>query len=49
MEAADSSVSVDLLVRGLIASGASKRDIGRAIGGAPGRRVRSGRARGNAA
>lgn len=49
MEAADASVSVDLLVRGLIASGASKRDIGRAIGGAPAKRVRPGRTRGNAA
>ncbi len=49
MEAADSSVSVDRLVRGLIASGASKRDIGKALGGAPGKRVRTGRTRGNAA
>ncbi len=49
MEAADSSVSVDLLVRGLIASGVSKRDIGRAIGSAPGKGVRTGRTRGNAA
>ncbi len=49
MEAADPSVSVDLLVRGLIASGASKRDIGRAIGASPSRRRRPGKTRGNAA
>ncbi len=49
MEAADASVSVDLLLRGLIASGASKRDIARAIGGAPDKGVRTGRTRGNAA
>ncbi len=49
MEAADASVSVDLLVRGLIASGASRRDIGRAISTAPDKRLRAGRTRGNAA
>ncbi len=48
MEAADASVSVDLLVRALIASGASRRDIGAAIGAAPGKRVGRG-TRGNAA
>lgn len=42
MEAADASVSVDLLVRGLIASGASKRDIGNAIGRTVPRRSRPG-------
>ena len=49
MEAADASVSVDLLIRGLIASGASKRDIGNAIGAARPRRRRTGETRGNAA
>lgn len=32
MEAADSSVSLDLLIRSLLALGASKKDIARAIG-----------------
>jgi len=49
MEAADASVTVDLLVRGLIASGASKREIGNAIGGVAPRQARTGRTRGNAA
>jgi ribosome-binding protein aMBF1 (putative translation factor) len=49
MEAADASVSVDLLLRGLIASGASKREIGNAIGRTPSRRPRTGKTRGNAA
>lgn len=49
MEAADPSVSVDLLMRSLIASGVTRRDIGRAIGGARGKRARTGRTRGNAA
>ena len=49
MEAADPSVSVDLLIRGLIASGASKRDIARAIASAPAKRRRTGETRGNAA
>ena len=31
MEAADPSVSLDLLVRGLLATGASPRDIGRVL------------------
>ena len=49
MEAADPSVSVDLLIRGLIASGASKRDIGKAIGAAPPRRRRAGETGGHTA
>lgn len=32
MEAADSTVSVDLLVRSLLAAGADRRDVGRAVG-----------------
>jgi hypothetical protein len=32
MEAADSSVSVDLLVRSLLKLGATRRDIARALG-----------------
>ncbi len=49
MEAADPSVSLDLLVRALIASGASKREVGDAIGAGPSRRRRTGKTRGNAA
>jgi ribosome-binding protein aMBF1 (putative translation factor) len=37
MEAADSSVSLDLLIRSLLALGASTRDIARALGQQPGR------------
>lgn len=47
MEASDPSVSVDLLIRGLLAAGASRRDIGRALGQPIRRRTRTGRARGN--
>ena len=32
MEAADSTVSVDLLVRSLLAAGADRSDVGRAVG-----------------
>ena len=32
MEAADATVSVDLLVRSLLAAGADRKDVGRAIG-----------------
>ena len=32
MEAADSTVSVDLLVRSLLSAGADRRDVGRAVG-----------------
>ena len=32
MEAADATVSVDLLVRSLLAAGADRRDVGRAVG-----------------
>jgi ribosome-binding protein aMBF1 (putative translation factor) len=32
MEAADSTVSVDLLVRSLLAAGADRKDVGRAVG-----------------
>lgn len=49
MEAADPTVSVDLLLRGLIASGASKREIGNAIGKGAAARTRTGKTRGNAA
>jgi predicted XRE-type DNA-binding protein len=49
MEAADATVSVDLLIRALIASGASRRDIARAIASAPGSRLRRDKTRGNAA
>lgn len=35
MEAGDPSVSLDLLVRGLLAAGASPRDIGRALASIP--------------
>lgn len=39
MEAADATVSVDLLVRSLLAAGASRRELGRIVGsGAPSRR-----------
>jgi len=32
MEAADATVSVDLLVRSLLSAGADRRDVGRAVG-----------------
>ncbi|MEA2162920.1 MAG: hypothetical protein QOK37_1047 [Thermoanaerobaculia bacterium] len=32
MEAADATVSVDLLVRSLLAAGADRKDVGRAVG-----------------
>jgi hypothetical protein len=32
MEAADSTVTVDLLVRSLLAAGADRKDVGRAVG-----------------
>jgi transcriptional regulator with XRE-family HTH domain len=32
MEAADSTVSVDLLVRSLLTAGADRKDVGRAVG-----------------
>jgi ribosome-binding protein aMBF1 (putative translation factor) len=32
MEAADSTVSLDLLVRSLLAAGADRKDVGRAVG-----------------
>jgi hypothetical protein len=39
MEAGDATVSIDLLVRSLLAIGATKRDIARAIGGTTTRRA----------
>jgi hypothetical protein len=39
MEAGDATVSIDLLVRSLLAIGATKRDIARAIGRATTRRA----------
>jgi predicted XRE-type DNA-binding protein len=39
MEAGDATVSIDLLVRSLLAIGATKRDIARAIGGVTTRRA----------
>jgi len=35
MEAGDTSVSLDLLIRSLLALGATRRDIARAIGAGP--------------
>ena len=47
MEASDPSVSVDLLIRALLAAGASRKEIGGAIGKTPPRRYRSASTRGN--
>jgi len=41
MEAGDPSVSLDLLVQGLLATGASKREIASALAGKPSTRTRS--------
>ena len=49
MEASDPSVSVDLLVRGLLAIGASQKEIAAAITRRPSRRSSRSKARGNAA
>jgi len=47
MEASDPSVSVDLLIRGLLAIGASRKEIGGAIGKTSPRRYRRAATRGN--
>jgi hypothetical protein len=47
MESSDPSVSIDLLIRGLIATGASKNEIARAISRPSPRRYRRTTARGN--
>ena len=47
MEASDPSVSVDLLIRGLLATGASRVQIARAIGRPIPRRARRATTRGN--
>ncbi|HET9982018.1 MAG TPA: helix-turn-helix transcriptional regulator [Longimicrobiales bacterium] len=47
MEASDPSVSVDLLIRALLAAGASRREIGRALGQPARKRPRTGQTRGN--
>ena len=47
MEASDPSVTVDLLIRGLLATGASRKEIAGAIGKASPRRNRRAAARGN--
>ena len=47
MEASDPTVSVDLLIRGLLAMGASKKDIASAIGRATPKRTRRPTSRGN--
>ena len=39
MEASDPSVSVDLLIKGLLATGATKQEIGKAIAKAPRKRT----------
>jgi DNA-binding transcriptional regulator YiaG len=49
MEASDPSVSVDLLVKGLLATGASQQQIGKAIAKVPSRRAGKSTTRGNAA
>jgi DNA-binding transcriptional regulator YiaG len=49
MEASDPSVSLDLLVRGLLAAGATKKDIASAITRRVPKRSRRGSARGNTA
>jgi len=41
MEAGDPSVSLDLLVQGLLATGASKREIASALAGKPSTRTKS--------
>lgn len=46
MEASDPSVSIDLLIRGLLATGASRTQIGTAIGRAKRRRSRQATTRG---
>jgi len=48
MEASDPSVSMDLLIRGLLATGASKRDIASAISKPRSKGSRRATARGNA-
>jgi len=47
MEASDPSVSVDLLMRGMLAAGATKKDIAEVISRRNPKRTRSRRARGN--
>ena len=47
MEASDPSVSVDLLIRGLLATGASRAQIGKAIARARRRRIGRATTRGN--
>jgi hypothetical protein len=47
MEASDPTVSLDLLIRGLFATGASKKDIASAIVGAKPRRTRRATSRSN--
>jgi ribosome-binding protein aMBF1 (putative translation factor) len=47
MEASDPTVSVDLLIRGLLAVGASKRDIASAIAGDKSKRTRRATSRSN--
>jgi predicted XRE-type DNA-binding protein len=47
MEASDPSVSIDLLIRGLLATGASRGQIGKAIGHARRRRPHRAATRGN--
>jgi ribosome-binding protein aMBF1 (putative translation factor) len=49
MEASDPSVSVDLLIKGLLAAGATKSEIGAAIAKTSSRRSRRATARGTAA
>jgi predicted transcriptional regulator len=48
MEASDPTVSVDLLIRGLLAAGASKKDIAAAIAGEKPKRTRRATSRSNA-
>ena len=47
MEASDPTVSVDLLIRGLLATGASKKDIASAIAGVKPKRSRKATSRSN--
>ncbi|HUF49387.1 MAG TPA: helix-turn-helix transcriptional regulator [Longimicrobiales bacterium] len=49
MEASDPTVSLDLLIRGLLATGATKKEIANAIGRSSRKRSHSSRTRGNAA
>lgn len=49
MEASDPTVSIDLLMKGLLATGATQKQIGRAIAKAPSRRSGKVGTRGNAA